>query len=182
MSAGRVIIHYHRPPDRYERFEQHLVHRTHDCVVTLLDAASVSRDIVIDGVTALEPGASVVWFTFRDAWHDIGRFHTRDDSFTGFYANVLTPVEGFDGTEWRTTDLYLDIWQPADGPPRILDQDELADARRAGAVDEASAQRAEREASALLHAAQAGAWPPPIVLDWTLERARRHVHWQRGVR
>src|SRR5690606_253167 len=78
VSAGRVIIHYHRPPDRYERFEQHLVHRTHDCVVTLLDAASVSRDIVIDGVTALEPGASVVWFTFRDAWHDIGRFHTRD--------------------------------------------------------------------------------------------------------
>lgn len=182
MSAGDVVIHYHRPPDRYEQFEQHLVHRTQDCVVTLLESASVRRTLVIDGVTALEPGASVVWFTFRNAWHDVGRFHTRADEFTGVYANVLTPVDGFDGHEWRTTDLFLDVWQPPGGRARILDEDELAEARVAGVIDESTARRAEAEAAALVDAARTGAWPPAIVHEWTLERARGHVRRQEGVR
>lgn len=182
MSARQVVIHYHRPPDRYERFEQHLVHRTDDCVVTLLDAASVKRTITIDGVNALEPGASIVWFTFRGLWHDIGRFHTLDDRFTGVYANVLTPIDGFDSDEWRTTDLFLDVWQPAHGSPQILDQDELRDALRGGNIDAATARRAEAEAVSLVDSARQGTWPPPIVAEWTLERARGHVRGQGGVR
>jgi len=183
VSAGHVVIHYHRLPDRYERFEQHLVHRTNDCAVTLLDATSIKRTIMIDGEPALEPDASVVWFTFRDAWHDIGRFHTLDDRFTGVYANVLTPVDGFDTAEWCTTDLFLDVWQPAGGGDiRILDADELAVARAAGSIAEATARRAEQEAAGLVEAARAGAWPPPIVAEWTLERARGHVRRQGGVR
>ncbi len=182
MSARQVVIHYHRPPDRYERFEQHLVQRTDDCVITLLDAASVKRTITIDGVSALEPGASIVWFTFRDLWHDIGRFHTLDDHFTGVYANVLTPIDGFASDEWRTTDLFLDVWQPVSGKARILDEDELHEALRSGDIDAARARRAEEEAASLLEAARQGAWPPAIVAEWTLERARRHVRGQGGVR
>jgi len=183
VSAGHVVIHYHRLPDRYERFEQHLVHRTNECVVTLVDATNVKRTIMIDGEPALEPGASVVWFTFRDAWHDIGRFHTLGDRFTGFYANVLTPVDGFDTDEWRTTDLFLDVWQAGDGGGvRILDEDELAEARAVGSIDEARARRAEQEAAAIAAAARADAWPPAIVAEWTLERARGHVRRQQGVR
>lgn len=182
MSGARVVIHYHRPPDRAERFEQWIVHRTPACVVTLLDAATVSRPILIDDAPALEPGAPIVWFTFRDAWHDIGRFHTRDGRFTGFYANVLTPVHGFDGDTWETTDLFLDVWQPAGGAARLLDEDELAAACAAAAIDAATAGRAEEEAAALLQAARAGVWPPSIVHEWTLERARRHVPRTGGVR
>lgn len=182
MSAARVVIQYHRPPDRVERFEQWIVHRTAGCVVTLLDAATVTRPMRIDGITALEPGAPVVWFTFRDAWHDIGRFHTRDGRFTGLYANVLTPVRGLDGNAWETTDLFLDLWQPAGGTPRLLDEDELAAARTAAAIDSATARRAEEEAAALLQAARTGSWPPPVVQEWTLERARRHVPRTGGVR
>lgn len=182
MNDRTVIIHYHRPPDRYERFEQHLVHRTHECVVTLLDAATVKRPIVINSAVVLEPGASVVWFTFRDAWHDIGRFHTLADRYTGTYANVLTPVAGFDSAEWRTTDLFLDVWQPPGGPACILDEDEFRAARAAGALDEATAVRAEEEAAAVVQDAQAGRWPPSIVNEWTLGRARRHVHGEGGVR
>jgi predicted RNA-binding protein associated with RNAse of E/G family len=175
VSAQRVVVRYRRPPDREDRFEQVLVHRADDGIVTLLESARLQTPMIIDGVTVLEPAASIVWFTFPGAWHDVGRFHTRDGAFTGVYANVLTPVDGLAGSEWTTTDLFLDLWMPRDDAPRILDEDELEAAIEAGALDEATAQRARAEAAALLRAARSGQWPPAIVRHWTLEQARRHV-------
>ena len=142
-------------------------------VVTLLEHADVARPSVVDGAVILEPGSPIVWFTFPGARHDIGRFHRADGEFTGLYANVLTPVEGVDGADWATTDLFLDVWLPADGgEARLLDEDELEDALARGWVDEATAAMATAEAAHLLGEARAGTWPPDVVGAWPLERAR----------
>ncbi len=69
-----------------------------------MPAAGVSRPTVVAGRTVLEPGSPVVWFTFPGRHHDIGRFHTPDGRFTGYYANILTTVE-------------LDAAPPAPGTP-----------------------------------------------------------------
>lgn len=118
-----------------------------------------------------------MWFTFPGARHDIGRFHTPTGTLTGFYANILTPVEllgrAADGAEvWRTTDLFLDVFMRPGGPPRLLDEDELAAAASAGWIDPGSAATARAEAERVLDAARGGRWPPPIVGAWPLERAR----------
>lgn len=113
----------------------------------------------------------VVWFTFPGAWHDVGRFHTPDGTFTALYANVLTPVE-ISGDEWRTTDLFLDVLLEPGRDPRVLDEDELAEAVQRGWLAESAARGAEAEAARLVEAARAGAWPPAVVGEWTLERAR----------
>ncbi len=169
-TTDSVRIRYHRPPDRIELFVQRVVHRARGCTVTFLEAARV-RPMEIAGTLALEPGAPVVWFTFDGAWHDIGRFHLRDGTFTGCYANVLTPVTMRED-EWETTDLFLDVWLPRVGTPVLLDEDELDAAERAGAVDPVTAARAREEADTLIAAARRGSWPPPIVAEWTLERVR----------
>lgn len=142
--------------------------------------------------TVLEPGAPVVWFTFPGAQHDIGRFHTADGAFTGYYANILTPVEldadppvadtpndaGPAGIEapdsdvWLTTDLFLDIFLDPDGRLHVLDRDELQEAAARGWIDRATAGRAELEANRVVESARAGRWPPPIVEAWPLARAR----------
>lgn len=181
MNAEHVVIRYRRPPDRIQHFEQRVVLRAPDCVITLFEHAAIERTMLIDNAIALEPGAPVVWFTFPGAWHDIGRFHTRAGEFTGLYANVLTPVDGIDTGEWSTTDLYLDLWQPHRGPARILDADELDAARTAGVIDAPLATRAQDEAARLLDSARAGAWPPAIVEAWPLERVQRHVRTEAGV-
>jgi predicted RNA-binding protein associated with RNAse of E/G family len=152
---------------------QRLVHRDAACVVTLLDAAPLARPLTIDGRVALAPGAPAIWFTFAGAWHDIGRFHDADHRFTGLYANVLTPVAGFDGRAWRTTDLFLDVWLPAgEARARLLDEDEL-NAAVANGLDPTFAARARAEGDSLLARAAAGTWPPPVVERWTLERVRQ---------
>lgn len=145
-------------------------------MVTLLERAPVERPSCIEGRVVLEPASPIVWFTFPDAWHDVGRFHRSDGTFTGWYANVLTPVEGIAGREWRTTDLFLDVWLPADaGTARILDEDELAEAVVRGWVTEDTARIARLEAERLVLEAAAENWPPAVTRRWTLERARAEL-------
>lgn len=174
-GSPTVQIHYRRPPDREEIFVQTLVHRSPEVVVTLLERTPLRRPVMVDGRVVLEDGSPVVWFTFPGERHDIGRFHTVDGRFTGIYANILTPVRFLDATTWETTDLFLDIWLEPEGRVRILDRDELAAARQSGWIDDATAEEAEREAARIVELAQAGAWPPPVVAEWTLERAREAI-------
>ena len=167
-----VRIHYLRPPAREEIFRQRLVHDAEDVKVTLATGLVREAPVLIDGSVALEDGSDVVWFTFPGAWHDIGRFHTADGAFTGVYANVLTPpVIGPDHV-WHTTDLFLDVWVPAGGAPRVLDAEELEEAAREGWIDEPTRTRALEEVRRILEAIDRGRWPPPVVEEWTLERAR----------
>ena len=168
--APLVRIHYKRPPDRLEIFEQRLVHDAPDVKVTLASAVSRAEPILIHGRPVLEDGSAVVWFTFPGAWHDIGRFHDAAGAFTGIYANVVTPVDLGADHRWDTTDLFVDLWLDERGPC-VLDRDELEDARRRGWIDPATAVRALTEVERMSAEAEAGHWPPPIVEEWTLDRA-----------
>jgi predicted RNA-binding protein associated with RNAse of E/G family len=166
-----VTIFYRRPPDREQTFRQRVVARTAEYVVTLLDSAPISRPAIVEGRTVLEPGSSVVWFTYPDRWYDIGRFHLRDGTFTGIYANILTPVRML-GDRWETTDLFLDVWKGTDGHIALLDEAEFADAVEGGWLDAATAVAAREHAETLVLAARQGVWPPEHVERWTLEAAK----------
>lgn len=173
-EPARVRIHYRRPPDRVQIFDHRLVHREPGIFVTLAESISASAPMRIEGQVALEEGSDVVWFTFEDTWHDVGRFHRADGTFTGIYANILTPVQ-VRGSDWFTTDLYVDLWIPAGGDPVILDEDELDEAVGRELLDVEAADRARHEARRLVRAARDGDWPPPIIERWTLERCREAV-------
>lgn len=140
--------------------------------MTFLESAEIPRPVIVAGVPVLEHGSPAIWFTFPGRWHDVGRFHRPDGAFTGFYANILTPVR-LDGDDWHTTDLFLDIFVTPAGDVHVLDRDEMDAAERAGWVSVAVARRARSEADRLAGAALAGTWPPPVVRRWTLERARQ---------
>ncbi len=170
--GGRVRIHYRRIPDREQIFDQRVVAVEPDgAVVTLAEAAPLPRPVRANGEVILDPGAPAVWLTFPGGWHDIGRFHRADGTMTGFYANILTPPEMAAGV-WRTTDLFLDVWQPVAGPPALLDEDEFEEARARGLLDAPTADRARAEAESLIAAARDGSWPPDPVRRWTLEACR----------
>jgi predicted RNA-binding protein associated with RNAse of E/G family len=172
--ARRVRIHYRRLPGREQVFEQYLVEDAGAYVVTLLESTALRAPVVAGGQVVLEPGAPVVWFTYPGAWHDVGRFHLADGTFTGCYANVLTPVV-IRGDRWETTDLALDVWAGADGRVEILDREEFEAAVAAGWLDEVTAARARREAERLAEEALRGAWPPAHVREWDLGRARERL-------
>lgn len=168
---SRIQIFYTRPPRAPDIYEQALLFESPDVVITLGQDLELPGPKVIEGNVAMEPGSSIVWFTFPGRWHDIGKCYLRDGSFAGIYANVLTPVEIQPGGVWRTTDLCLDVWLPPAGPARLLDVEALEQAVGSGAISYELAARAEQEATYMMHAAGEGTWPPPTVHEWDLERA-----------
>ena len=170
MSAHPLVrIRYHRPPNRLQVFEQHLVHDGDDAKVTLAHRVMDLPLMRIEGDVVLEPGSSVVWFTFgaQKAGHTLV-------GFTGIYANVLTPPV-MHGTEWETTDLFLDVWMPVLGGAQLLDEDELDEALGREWIDGETAARAALEAQTMMKGATDGSWPPAVVSEWTLARCRREL-------
>ena len=166
-----IRIRYHRLPDRLQIFEQVLVADEGDYVVTFLPSASIPKAMRVGGELVLEPGSPIVWFTYPGRRYDAGRFHRADGTFTGVYANLLTPVE-MNGTEWETTDLCLDVWAGADGTVEILDEDEFNEAVQRGWIDSPTAEATRAQAEALAADARQGTWPPAHIHHWTLERVR----------
>ena len=167
-----VHIHYLRPPDREQVFTQHLIHEEEGVKVTYAHDLKVDPPMRIAEAVVLETGSEAIWFTFPGAWHDIGLFHRADGSFSGTYANILTPCVFEEGGVWRTTDLFLDIWIDPSGNLLVLDEDELEEAEAKGWVEADTARRARDEITRLSAKAAAGLWPPAVVGRWNLARAR----------
>jgi predicted RNA-binding protein associated with RNAse of E/G family len=153
-------------------FQQWLVYESAQVRITLLEHAPRSEPLRARDQTLLDPGAPVVWFTFPGLWHDIGRFHLGDGTFTGFYCDVLRPVEFSDRLTWYATDLFLDLWLGSGDAFEVLDAEELDEAVARGALSQADQRMAWAEVERLRVAWQAGSWPPPSVYEWTLERVR----------
>lgn len=181
MRGDRVRIEYRRLPDRVTVFEQDLVADSGDVIVTLSHRSGIAKPMLIDGSMALEPESPVVWFTFPGLYYDIGRFHLRDGRFTGLYANLITPVELVDRFNWRTTDLFLDLWLGAgSGRLQLLDQAELDDASSRGWISQEQSTWARTQAERIRIDFDAGSWPPAVVHEWTLERASAVVSGHSG--
>ena len=168
----RVEIHYRRPPDRLDVFVQDLVVDRPDYKVTLHDPATLATKLTVGEDVIYEPGAAIVWFVFPGGWHDVGRFHLKDDTFTGYYVNLITPVEQ-DGTIWRMFDLCLDLWIDVDGRFQVLDQDEFDEAIDRQWIDPATAERARSELASIIAEVRGGNWPPGVVREYDLARVRR---------
>lgn len=167
----RVEIHYRRPPDRLDVFVQDLVVDRPDCKVTLHDPATLQSTLKVGDTVIYEPGAPLVWFVFPGRWYDLGRFHLRDGSFTGYYVNLITPLEA-EGPLWQIYDLCLDVWIDPHGEPRVLDQDEFDEAVDRRWIDAATARRARAELERIIVQVQSGCWPPPVVAEHDLQRVR----------
>jgi predicted RNA-binding protein associated with RNAse of E/G family len=168
-----VTINYFRPPERREVFIQKLLLDTPDVKITLAESVPFDPPIRIQERVALEAGSDAVWFTFPGLWHDIGRFFFNDTATTEIYTNILTPpIIRPDGV-WETTDLFLDVWIDPDGGFVVLDGDQLQEAEGRGWVSKAQAQRAREEVEWIEKEYRAGRWPPEVVEDWTLARARQ---------
>ncbi|MCI0435809.1 MAG: DUF402 domain-containing protein [Gemmatimonadetes bacterium] len=171
-TADLVRIEYLRLPARRDAYIQRVLERTPSCIVTFNERTPLCEPMVIGDRRVLEPDSPVIWFTFPGAWHDIGLFHLTDGTFTGTYANAITPVRFVDARTWQTTDLFLDLWLDAGGSVFVLDEDELEHALRLRVIEPALARRARAEITRVRTDAAHGDWPPPIVGEWSLERAR----------
>ena len=165
-----INYEYRRPGKPATHFQEWLVLDRPDVKVLLLEEYA-GPDVRVDRVPILASGAPIVWYVFPEKWHDIGRFHLADGTLTGWYTNLCLPVQ-IGPDRWVGNDLFLDLWQPAEGEPRWLDEDELDQAVRSRLIDPATRRRIQNERTMIDLQVKQGAWPPPVARDIDLAQAR----------
>ena len=168
---SQIEIHYLRPPDRLDVFFQDLVVDTPDLKITLHDPSTIGTAITIGDQIVFEPEAPIVWFVFPGCWYDIGRFHLKDGTFTGYYINLIAPPQLNDDV-WTMYDLCLDLWLDPNGNLQILDQNEFDEAVDRQWIDAATAHRARDELNRVIASIGEGSWPADVVVSHDLERVR----------
>ncbi len=168
---SRLIEYTYSRPGKGSELYEHLLVADEPDVKILLMADHRGEPLMIDGKVAVEPGSALLWFVFPGAWHDIGRFHLADDTLTGWYTNLCTPVE-MRGNSWASTDLFLDHWMTPDGSQSWLDEDELADAIGAGLVNQDAQAKIDEERRSIQARLDLAEWPPRVALDMDLHHAR----------
>lgn len=166
-----ICFRYSRPGKGSQVFRQRLVLDRPDMKV-LLNERFQGESVKVGEKVILETGAPIVWFVFPGKWYDIGRFHLADQTFTGWYTNLATPVE-MQGDDWSAGDLFLDLWQPAHGDPLWLDEEEFERAARGGLLDSSTVRRAMNERSLLELELRIGRWPPRVARDIDLQQVYR---------
>lgn len=167
-EAPHVEIQYHRPPGRCRCHRQELLYDGDGLKVTLLLRPAAAEPMRVGNEVVLARGSALLWFSFPGRWYELATCYDPAGRFLGSYANIVRPPE-LEGTRWRIEDLFLDVWLAPGAPPRVLDEDELREARDRGWLEAETAERAERECRAIVRRAARGEWPPPPVRDWTLE-------------
>lgn len=168
--ARRITYEYRRPGKPATSYVEWLVLERPDVKVLLLDPYEGPM-VAVDGTAILDSGAPVVWYVFPDRWFDIGRFHLRDGTPTGWYTNLCRPPV-VEGDRWIGNDLFLDLWQPLSGGGRWLDEDELAEALDKRMIDTATHRRIQNERVMIELQLRQSSWPPAIARDIDLAQAR----------
>lgn len=164
---------YTRPGKETVTYVQRLV-LDRDDLKMLVTTAYAGPSMTVDGETVLQSGSMLVWFVEPSALYDIGAFHDPSGRFTGWYTNLCTPFE-FGNGQWSSRDLFLDLWQGADGREIWLDEDEFDDAAREGVLTADWAVAAGLERARIETQRTAGRWPPPIVRDLDLDLVLRRT-------
>jgi len=162
-----VAIVYRRPPSDVQHFSQELLHDGASCKITLLVLEPHDPPLPV-GDVEVPPGGAILWFMFPGRSYEVGALYDQDARFLGYYTNFVQPPSP-DTAVWHLTDLFLDVWQSPEGPPKLLDEDQLAEAAERGWVGTEDVARTRAEAAAVLRAARSRRWPPGVVARNPLE-------------
>ncbi len=165
-----VTVKFTRPGKGTTTYKERLVLDDPQVKVLLLDRYHHPA-VLHDDQEILGENAPIVWFVFPGRWHEIGRFHSREESFTGWYTNLCTPFVT-NGSEWHTTDLFLDFWQPHSDRGVWLDEEELREAIHDGRVSAEMDSQLKQEKRMITEAHATGDWPPHIARTIDLNAAR----------
>ena len=164
----RMTFDYIRHGGKRTAFDAAVLHADRELIVLSHDARP-SRALFHAGEPVIENGYSVVWFLYKNRPFDIGRFYRTDGTWTGYYIDILEPVQWTEDdphTLKPLVDLALDVWLAPDASFQVLDEDEFRDAVRTGELTRSQASQARSTLTELVERIRNDTFPPAAVRDF----------------
>ena len=163
-----ITLTYKRLPDRINYFEQQLLYEDKEVIVTT-QSVTPSTPIVINGETVLGDNFTVIWFVFTGLWYDIGKIYNLNGEWTGYYCDIILPVER-SSDKFEIVDLFLDLWVSPDGTYEIQDEDEFETAITNDIIEKELAEMARIALNKLIDEVESGNFPPEFVKNFRTEQ------------
>ena len=165
---GQLTFDFIRPPDRRVSIRSLLLDATDTTIVLALEL-SPHRPVDYCGETVMDVGYWAVWFLFKGRPFDIGRVYRPDGTWTGYYVDVLEPVQ-WEASDPNTLepiiDLFLDLWIAPDGKYMVLDEDEFEEAISLGHLTGEQVDHARSVLQELVEATEREEFPPAVVREF----------------
>lgn len=167
MSGDRasetIVVRFVRPREgTAQEWVHDLVHRDEEVIVSAFDF-TLEEPISVAGEVVIRDGHRGILFEFVRKNVEVVAVLTPEGRLTGYYVNVNSPPEPFDGG-YAVVDWELDVWVSPDGRRCwVLDEDEYEEAVRAGVLDRETARRARDVADGVVRSVEEGRFPPGIV-------------------
>ena len=168
-----ITLTYKRLPDRINYFEQQLLYEDKSVIVTS-QRITPSSPIIINGETVLGDNYTAVWFVFTGLWYDIGKIYNLNNEWTGYYCDIIKPVNRQEGT-FEIVDLFLDVWVSPDNSFEIQDEDEFETAIRNGDISHELAEQARNGLTNLISEVESGNFPPEFVKSFNLRVTNQNI-------
>jgi predicted RNA-binding protein associated with RNAse of E/G family len=169
LSHARFLtFDYVRSGGRRSRFEGILLHADRELIV-LSHEARPSKALYFGGEEVIARGYAVVWFLYKGQPFDIGRFYRPDGSWTGYYVDILEPVQWDEDNPDSIAplvDLELDLWIAPDASYGVLDEDEFEASVLGGSLSEAQAMQARATLTQIVSSIDDDNFPPRLVKDF----------------
>lgn len=162
-----ITLTYKRLPNRVYYFQQQLLYENKEVIVTS-QRIKPSSPIIIDGETVLGDNFNAIWFVFTGLWYDIGKIYNLNNEWTGYYCDIIMPVER-SAEKFEIVDLILDLWVSPDGTYQIQDEDEFETALEKGIINRELADKAKDELNNLIGEVKSGSFPPEFVKNFRTE-------------
>lgn len=156
-----ITLTYKRLPDRINYFQQNLLYKDDNVIVTS-QRVRPSSPIIENGETVLGDNYTAVWFVFTGKWYDIGKIYNLDNEWTGYYCDIIKPVIR-SSDKFEIIDLFLDLWVSPNGSYEIQDEDEFETAIQAGFISSDLAKKARNALIDLIDEVTTGRFPPEFV-------------------
>ncbi|TET89232.1 MAG: DUF402 domain-containing protein [Methanomassiliicoccales archaeon] len=161
----KITIRLKRPPDGIENWEQELLLDSPDLIVSEFHFTDLEQPTVLDGETIAENGYRCIVFEFTREWYEVLKIWNKEGRLTGYYCNINTLPERFEGG-YTITDLFLDLWVFPDLRYRVLDEDEFKTAIAEGWISKEMAENAQKILAQLLERVEKGEFPPDVVKEY----------------
>ncbi len=167
---GELTRDYIRPPNRRVSLRSLLLDATNDIIV-VAGECSPSKPLGYSGEIVMDIGYWGIWFLFKNRSFDVGRVYRRDRTWTGYYVDVLEPVQ-WEASDPNTLepiiDLFLDLWLAPNGKYMVLDEDEFEKAINLGHLTSGQVGHARSVLQELVEATERGEFPPAVVREFSL--------------
>lgn len=167
--SKKITLTYKRLPDRINYFEQTLLYKDDDIIITT-QKIYPSSPIIYDGREVLADNFTAIWFVFTGVWYDIGKIYNLDSEWTGYYCDIILPVTR-SKSKFEIVDLFLDLWISPDGGYAIQDQDEFEEAVKIGVISDEVANKARNTMDYLIEETTKNRFPPKIVKDYVIKQS-----------